>query len=218
MTKTGGQHRKQADRVSDIRMGYNPPRLVHSRTPFALRTLLLTLGLFLSALPTAAAGTGAAPVLNLSEKGLGPITGQTPFNRATVQRLLPNWKVADGQGSTEGEPFPLLNISDREGLLATINADSGTGSIFSIIVWSNRVKNALGPVIGMRYSAIYPLGFPASCQAGAEEYGDKVFCLAPKSQHIHFVFKSSTDTSSYGRVPPESDLRSWTIQQIYWTP
>lgn len=165
-----------------------------------------------------AAAPPAPATLSLSESGLGPIKGTTPFDRAILQGLLPGWSVTSSQAFTEGEPYPILNIADRGGRIATIHPQDDRGKIHSIVVLSHRIRNLLGPGIGTQYSTIYPKG-TKTCHPGMEEESGTVRCLAPGSHHIYYQFirsRTSTYQGPDGSLPPEAELRSWKIQLIYW--
>ncbi len=125
--------------------------------------------------------------ITLSEAGVGPINGKTPFSQQSVQKLLPNLKVSRGISTTEGEDFPILKVSDKNGLLFTINPDSDGKRIYSIVFEKDRVANSLGHRTGQTYKEVYG-GRSAECIPGEEERSGTVFCLDPDSKHIGYQF------------------------------
>ncbi|MGB9080909.1 MAG: DUF1131 family protein [Desulfuromonadaceae bacterium] len=155
--------------------------------------------------------------ITISEKGVGPINGKTPFSQKEVQKLLPKLEVAQVSSMTEGEEFPILEVSDKKGLLFTINPDSNAKLIYSIVVGKDRVTNSLGHRTGQSYKEVYG-GFPAECVAGEEERSGTVFCLAPKSRHIGYQFASKKGDSLDGEVPQLKMLNTWIIKSVFWQP
>lgn len=155
--------------------------------------------------------------ITISETGVGPINSSTPFNRKEVQKLLPSLKVKRSTSSTEGEEFPILEISDKQGLLFTINPDGDAKRIYSIVTESGRVMNSLGHKLGQTYKTVYG-GKAAQCAAGEEERSGTVFCQAPNSKHIGYQFYTDGDDGVDGEVPPLKVLNKWKIKAIFWQP
>jgi hypothetical protein len=154
--------------------------------------------------------------VTISEAGVGPLNGNTPFNRKEVQKLLPSLKVKTNTSMTEGEEFPILEVSDKQGLLLTINPDGDAKRIYSIVAKSDRVVNSLGHKIGQTYKAVYG-GRAAECEAGMEEQSGTVFCIAPNSKHVSYQFGSEHDGVD-GEVPPLKFLNKWKIRAVIWHP
>ncbi|HEY8099585.1 MAG TPA: DUF1131 family protein [Burkholderiaceae bacterium] len=154
------------------------------------------------------------PVITVSDAGVGPINAKTPFNQKAIQKLLPTLNVTKSVGSSEGEEFPVLEVSDKNGLLFTIN--SSEKKIFSVVFEKDRVTNELGHKIGERYEKVYKNG-SGKCTAGLGEYSGSVFCSAPGSKHINYVFDGQWNGSE-SEVPPLKILNGWTISAIFWKP
>lgn len=165
--------------------------------------------------PLSAAEKSSPESIAISETGVGPINQNTPFELKAVQNLLPRFNVTSGVDYTEGEEFPILKVSDRQGLLLTINPGDEK-SIFSVVAKSNRVKNELGVRIGDSYAKVYgnQLG---SCSPGTEEFSATVFCMAPGSKHVIYLFVGKWDGPD-GQMPPIDVLRSWKVKAIFWQP
>lgn len=163
-----------------------------------------------------AANSSMSIPVTLSEAGVGPINGSTPFNRKEVQKLLPNLKVKRSTSMTEGEEFPILEVSDKQGPLFTINPDSEAKRIYSIMIENDRVVNRLGHKLGQTYKAVYG-GRAAECAAGAEESSGTVFCQAPNSKHITYQFYTDGDGVEV-EVPPLKILNKWKIKAVFWQP
>lgn len=158
-----------------------------------------------------------ASELTISDKGLGEITATTRFDKKEIQGHLPGYVVKSDTSSTEGEEFPVLVVLDHKSILATINPTEDEKKIFSIRVTSNKISNALGPRIGMKFSSIYGSTVPKSCSAGMEELSGAVICQDPKSEHILYVFNGKYDGPD-GAIPDISALINFQITEIVWRP
>lgn len=173
--------------------------------------------LFMAAIIFASvAGAGNAPethAITVSDRGVGPINKDTPFDRKAIQKLLPDLKVKKGVSSTEGEEFPILLVSDSKGLLFTINP-AGEKRIFSVVLEKDRVTNELGHKTGQSYKQVFQ-GKPGKCYAGMEEYSGTVLCDATNSEHVKYLFEGKWDGFD-GQVPPQKVLSGWKITRIVW--
>lgn len=118
---------------------------------------------------------------------------------------------------TEGEEFPILEVSDKKGVLFTINPDSDRKRIYSIVVEKDSVTNSRGHRIGQSYKEVYE-GRRAECVAGEEERSGTVFCLAPGSQHIGYQFASKKGDGPDGEIPRLKILNQWIIRSVFWQP
>lgn len=153
--------------------------------------------------------------MTVSERGVGPINKNTPFDRKAIQKLLPHLEVKEGVSSTEDEEFPVLLVSDGKGLLFTI-IPAGKKKIFSVVLENDRVSNELGHKMGQSYKQVFQ-GKPGQCYAGLEEYSGTVLCGAPNSEHLNYLFEGEWNGPD-GQVPPQKILNGWKISSVVWKP
>ncbi|MBK6908059.1 MAG: DUF1131 family protein [Rhodocyclaceae bacterium] len=159
-----------------------------------------------------------AAELSVSDKGVGPISASTRFNRNDLQKALPQFVVKVGERSTEGEVFRVLLISDASGLLATVNPGEGEKGIFSIRITSRNVRNALGPKLGATYLSVFGTGVATpDCTPGQEEMSGKVICPHPGSRHVSYIFAGKSSGPD-GTLPPPAVLKNFAIEEIVWLP
>lgn len=171
-------------------------------------------GLFIAACTVI---TVHAAELSISDKGLGPISSATRFDKKEIQGLLTGFVVKSDTDFTEGEEFPVFVVMDHKTILATINPSEDRKKIFSIRVTNDKVSNLLGPKIGMKFVSIYGGSVPESCSAGMEELSGTVICQDPNSEHILYIFKGEYDSPD-GEVPNISALKNFVINEIVWRP
>jgi hypothetical protein len=155
--------------------------------------------------------------ITISEMGLGPINGDSPFNRDSIQKLLPTFVVEDGRGATEGEEFPTIRVSDKYGTVAVINPQADHKRISSVVVEAPRVRNELGPRLGWIYSQIYRADVTGKCSPGMEEMSGTVLCLDPTSEHVYYLLLGQWDGPN-GAIPPTNILGRWAVNAIIWKP
>ncbi|MBN1758121.1 MAG: DUF1131 family protein [Chitinispirillaceae bacterium] len=153
----------------------------------------------------------------ISENGVGPITGQTAFEKKEIERLFPQYTVDKVIRSTEGEEFPALQVAENGEILLVINPDYTEASIFSIEVRSSRIRNSTGPGIGFTYSTVIKDSLVSCCTASSEEYSGYVICRDSRSKHIHYLFSGEYNGPD-GELPPPDILKDWKIKEIIWKP
>ena len=155
--------------------------------------------------------------LTISEDGVGPINGSTRFDRKAVQEHLPHLMVMKQTSMTEDIEIPVIAISDKQGLLATIYPDSSGQRIYSVVSESSRVSNRLGHKLGQTYKSVYA-GKSVECVEGHEQESGTVFCPAPGSKHIGYQFYTDEEVGVDGQVPPLKVHNRWKIKAIFWRP
>lgn len=155
----------------------------------------------------------------VSDSGLGPISGKTPFDADAIQKLLPAYEVNEAVRYTEGEPYPVVEVSLNDKLLATVNPSSDRTSIFSVQVISNSAGLHFKWPIGTKFLEVYGEGGDPdpACMALGEEMSGKVSCAAPDFENIRLVLGGKFDGPD-GIVPPKAVLRHFRVEQIVWKP
>lgn len=157
------------------------------------------------------------PVEMLSADGIGPINAETAFNLHDITNAFQGLNVTQRTNYTEGEQYPVIQVSKDVKPLLTINPDLKQESIFSVQVHDNLIGNQLGHGIGMTFADIYNYGETEECAPGAEELSGKVLCYAPKTPNILYVFGGSWDGPD-STPPPKDVLAEWKLEGMVWKP
>jgi hypothetical protein len=158
-----------------------------------------------------------ATELTVSDKGLGGISQSTKFDQKEIQGLLSGYTVKAETPSKIKDAYTLFVIIDQESRIATIQPTLSSKNIECIRVTSNKIKNALGPMIGTNYGSIYGDVVHNSCILGTEELAGHVICRAPDSKLITYVFKGKY-SEPVGTFPSIVDLKKFLISEIVWLP
>ncbi len=173
----------------------------------------LFLGLF-TFLWCAMAFAGTLP--QLTNKGLGNITVNSPYDINKVQQLFASFQVRKADFATEGMKIDtILVASPQEPLLAIFPTEEKSKKIFCLAYRTNFIRNDQGVQIGDRYRVIFPAGKPVKCLPGREEMSGQVICQAPKAAHLFYVFSGKWDGVD-GVVPPVAVIENWKVQQVIW--
>ena len=185
------------------------------------KPISIVLLFFVAYLCSACAENPSAPrrsSLELTDAGIGYVNAATPFGVDTIQLLMPDVGVAAGLGSSEGESFPVINVSNNFGALFTINPNADHSRIYSIVIENRRVKNSFGPRIGNSFNTVYgPDATAESCSPGVEERSGSISCPEPDAENVHYIFEGNW-TGPDGEVPPAEVVRFWRISAIVWKP
>lgn len=168
-----------------------------------------------------ATGAGLPSDMEVRETGIGPVTAQTPFEREIVQQLFPELLVQDGVGSSEGEQYPTITVSDKDGELFEILPDSTELNtihhIGRIFVKSDHLLNGLGHKIGQTHQQVFGDAKP-ECRAQGEELSGTALCHAPQSNHIFYIFRFDESRRKGDGLPPVAVLRKSVLEGVVWVP
>ncbi len=204
---------------------------VHARRPFILadvgRSTLLGLVALLATAACASdqTGTGDRPVspgpktgivLSPSGERLGPITAGTPFSAAGLRSLFPAATVTEATGSTEGEPYPVLQVAEDHTPFLELRSADGVRIDTVEIMAGARIGN-LDVGHGAAFAEVFGNGPSPDCVPGIEEQSGQVICPAPSSSHVSLVFTGVWDGPD-GELPPPAVLRDWTVERVIWRP
>lgn len=155
--------------------------------------------------------------LSVSDKGVGPINGSTPFNIHKVTLAFPNYSVVEQLNFQEGESYPIISVSKGAKRLMTINPTLDLKSIYSIVVEDNLIDNALKHRLGTKLADIYTGNVAYNCQPGVEEMSGKVLCMTPTGNNMLYLFAGSWDGPD-NKLPPSTVLYNWALEAIIWKP
>jgi len=153
--------------------------------------------------------------LHVRADGVGPITGETAFDAATIKALFPKAVVKSAFIHTgEGLPGPILTVDQDNVPLLEIGkgAEGGIGEI----------RMAGGPVEGPKGETLLAkwadLGFDiAQCRAGEGRTVNQTVCVRPEAPTVSYVFGVPGWTT--GGLPPVETLKAkGQLNEFVWRP
>jgi hypothetical protein len=153
--------------------------------------------------------------LHVRADGVGPITGETAFDEATIKALFPKAVVKSAFIHTgEGPPGPIITVEQDNVPLLEIGkgAEGGIGEI----------RMAGGPVEGPKGEALLAkwadLGFDlAQCRAGEGRTVNQTVCVRPEAPTVSYVFGLPGWTK--GGLPPVDVLKAkGQLNEFVWRP
>jgi hypothetical protein len=153
--------------------------------------------------------------LSVRADGVGPITGETAFDLATIKALFPKAVVKSAFIHTgEGPPGPIITVDQDNVPLLEIGkgAEGGIGEI----------RLAGGPVEGPKGEALLgkwaDLGFDiAQCRAGEGRTVNQTVCVRPEAPTVSYVFGVPGWTK--GGLPPVETLKAkGQLNEFVWRP
>lgn len=150
----------------------------------------------------------------LTESGLGAIGDTNVFAIETLRKSYPNLTWTLLQKETEAGDHELIKASHDAVVLFEIAPASG-GGVSTIVVLSDKIPNAFGPVVGDAYGALTRDGKIQACARGLEQLSGAIVCPATGSERISYVLRGPWNGAD-DVMPPAADLASWTIEQIVW--
>ncbi len=154
----------------------------------------------------------------LTDKGIGKLTAETPFDVKAVKSALPGLDVKPSSDKTEGESFETMIVSKNgETLLTLLPTKEGARKVICIAYKSSKLTNAFGVKKGDTYADIYKNGVKGQCLPGLEEMSGQVICKAPNAENIYYVFEGKSDSVD-GEVPPLGIVQNYKVVQVIWLP
>ncbi len=153
----------------------------------------------------------ARPAWTVSADGVGPITGNTPFDRQVLAALFPESDVKSGLVSLEGDDYPIITITGPDELNIEIMQDTTRGAAKGRIV---SIHAEGGPVIGPRGETLRTpfsaLGLKAAdCVIGADRLYGAALCRRPGTTTPAYVIGAPGQLSgNVGDTPDSAELAS----------
>lgn len=153
--------------------------------------------------------------LRVRADGVGPITGETAFDEATIKALFPKAVVKSAFIHVgEGPPGPIITVEQDNVPLLEIGkgAEGGIGEI----------RLAGGPVEGPTGEALLAkwadLAFDiAQCRAGEGRAVNQTVCVRPQAPTVSYVFGVPGWTK--GGLPPVETLKAkGQLNEFVWRP
>jgi hypothetical protein len=153
--------------------------------------------------------------LHVRADGVGPITGETAFDLATIKALFPKAVVKSAFIHTgEGPPGPIITVEQDNVPLLEI----GKGSEGGIA----EIRLAGGPVEGPKGEALLgqwaDLSFDvAQCRAGEGRTVNQTVCVRPEAPTVSYVF--GVPGWAKGGLPPVETLKAkGQLNEFVWRP
>lgn len=147
--------------------------------------------------------------------GQDVLRSDSPINKNWLQKEFTGFSISQDQLWSEGDPYPVFVLHDKDEHLLTLTPDADT--LFSMTIFSDRVVLPGKALAGKsRYKSIYQQSAP-HCYPGEEELSGSVLCKAPDSQQIVLVFQPETPWAGPdGELPPEQVFSNWILDHAIW--
>jgi len=153
--------------------------------------------------------------LHVRADGVGPITGETAFDLATIKALFPKAVVKSAFIHVgEGPPGPIITVEQDNVPLLEIGKDAEGGI--------GEIRMAGGPVQGPKGEALLgkwaDLSFDvAQCRAGEGRTVNQTVCVRPEAPTVAYVFGVPGWTQ--GGLPPVDVLKAkGQLNEFVWRP
>ncbi|MDZ4380692.1 MAG: DUF1131 family protein [Parvibaculum sp.] len=154
--------------------------------------------------------------LTVTEKGVGPLTAETPNEPEAIAALLPGWDVTTTFAPIEGEDYSfIVAMRDTEIEIQIAAANREARSVSRITVFTPDIPDTNGVAVGESYSEIYTEDATPDCLPGIEERSGNIFCPALATGHIFYEFGGTWDGPD-GIVPPADVIADWKVIAIHW--
>ncbi|MHA6287082.1 DUF1131 family protein [Maricaulis sp. CAU 1757] len=155
------------------------------------------------------------PAWQASGEALGPIQADTPFDRATLAQLLPEYTVSLGVMEIEGMRTPVIEAREINGFATLAFFDDGAGEEIGSVRIRSRgvVANAarLGDTLA---EADLPLD---NCFAGLEAISGQIVCPDPEEPSLIYWVNGDFDGLPTD-MPDAETLGTGEIHEIVWIP
>ena len=133
-------------------------------------------------------GAVKARALIVSPRGVGPITGKTPYTLKVLRAALPGYVIHEENYSSEGDIYSRLTAL-RGGKLA-LRFDGGD-TVTQISIHDPAIATRDGLRAGMSFAALKKRGLTKglSCHTGADDSAGEIFCTR-EDFYLTFIFKN----------------------------
>lgn len=166
------------------------------------------------ALADVADNSAQAPLIQVTDAGIGGLTASTPFDVDTIQAIFPALSVSTTTASAEGMDYTIIVVSDGSTELLQIEA---TGNkLYRVTALSSQSSGPTGHTPGEAISEIYKGNIP-ECSRMIDGPGNLVSCSAPGSQSVSYLFAGPWSPAVYAPLP-DADLSNGVLQEIVWIP
>ncbi|MDO8420785.1 MAG: DUF1131 family protein [Parvibaculum sp.] len=153
--------------------------------------------------------------LLVSEKGVGPVTVETPFDPEVVAKLLPSHTVEAAVSAALQPGEHTIRVSDGDKVLMELYPSGDGKMVETVLVLDASIKDNNGIHIGSTFAEAVPDGDTSECNIGRGEKEGRIFCSQPRNVHIIYEFQSA-QLATDGTMPDAAALAAWTVTAMLW--
>ncbi|NYV41141.1 RpoE-regulated lipoprotein [Cronobacter sakazakii] len=151
--------------------------------------------------------------LEVTEKGVGDITADTPLQEAAISEALgDDYRLRSGMRANGGTIVRYFEAMKENQLALVIDGENGTVSRIDVL--DKAIPEDNGVEIGTPFGDLYKKA-QGVCQKASAPDDEGVECKAPDSEHISYVF-SGEWRGPQELMPPDDTLKGWTLKKIIW--
>ncbi len=145
----------------------------------------------------AAGGAAKTPALVISPRGVGRLTGKTPYTKKALQKALPGFAIREENYSSEGDIYSRLTA--RRGGKLAMRFDGGN-TLDRIDIFDPAIATKDGLRAGMSFAKLKKRGLTRAmtCRTGADDTADVIYCPR-KDYYLTFTFANGAPI----RFPPD---------------
>ncbi len=164
----------------------------------------------------AQSGAVKTPALVISPRGVGPVTGKTPYTLKALRAALPGFVIREENYSSEGDISSRF-IAFRNGRPAM--RFEGEDTVSQIAVHDPAIATRDGLRAGMSLAALKARGLTRGmrCHTGADDAAEKIFCTR-EGFYLTFVFRNGAPVGfpPDEAVPPAKMPGKAQVSAILW--
>lgn len=151
----------------------------------------------------------------IGQQNVGPITIETAFDVAAIEKLLPSLDVEAAVSSALQPGEHVIRVSNGSTPLFEVYPALTGKTVESVLVLHESIKDEKGVHIGSSFAEAIPDANLGDCMAGAGEKTGRLYCPQPGSTHVIYELQGATPAPD-GQVPPAAELKSWRVTSMLW--
>tara|TARA_R110002124_G_scaffold1637_8_gene9988 strand:- start:230 stop:829 length:600 start_codon:yes stop_codon:yes gene_type:complete len=153
--------------------------------------------------------------LSVSDKGVGPVTVETPFDPEAVAKLLPSLTVEAAVSAALQPGEHTIRVSDGDKILMELYPAGDGKMVETVLVLDASIKDNNDIHIGSTFAEAVPDGDTSECNVGLGEKDGRIYCGQPGNVHIIYEFQSAQPATD-GAMPDAAALATWTVTAMLW--
>ena len=154
----------------------------------------------------------SAPVIQITDKGLGPVGTGTPYGANSLQAALPGFSFDTVQTATGAEVTWLLTAFKDGQQQAQFEADASKKYVARVHVVGQEAAGPNGERLGMTFAQTG--GKSRSCKPGHAEWIGMALC---SDGALTYVYAPPAYDNADGGLPPRETLAQSRLVRIIWT-
>lgn len=158
---------------------------------------------------------GKPAKLDVTSLSIGPIDGETPFDRPYLEDLLKGYRITEGYAEDRGRSVTTVRVLLEGQEMIEIYPGPDGASIDRIVVKSPDIVDGNGNHVGTSYTSIFGDAPAPNAQPGMSEYSGHVLCPAPGLSNVTYIFHGDWSGPD-GVIPPQNILQTWSVKIILW--